>query len=97
MDKNSHDNWKWVRCTLALVMALFFRGVVFPNLGRVVVDHSTVPPTRRIVRGSLDTSVAAGIAGVPLALVLFGTFRRSQVATVGWISLAVLDIFAVLK
>lgn len=71
-----------------------FLGIVLPNMGRVIVDHSTTPPTLHIVRRTRDILKAVGMAAVPLALVFIGTFRRSQLALLGWILLAALDVLS---
>jgi len=67
----------WARCALALLMALLFLGIVLPNLGRVIIDRSTTPPTLHIVERTRDSLIAVGIAAVPLALVLIGKAQSS--------------------
>lgn len=88
---------KGARSILALFMMLLFLGSVIPNLGRVVVDHSTTPPTPHIVGQLAASLTAVGIAAVPFALVVIGTFRRVPVAIPGWIALAVLVLISLIR
>ena len=97
MEQTEHRGWMWGRCALAVFLALMFLGIVLPNTGRVVFDHTTTPPTPHIVGRIRDSLIAVGMAVVPLTLVLIGTFRRSQLAIPGWILLAVLVVIATMK
>lgn len=87
----------WRHCVVAVFVALLFLGIVLPNTGRVVVDHTTTPPTAHIVDRVRDSLIAIGMAVVALALVIIGTFRHSQMAIPGWILLAVLVMIAMMK
>ncbi len=83
MEQTEHRGWMWGRCALAVFLALMFLGIVLPNTGRVVIDHTTTPPTPHIVGRVQGSLIAIVVAAVPLALVCIGTFRRSQLAIPG--------------
>jgi hypothetical protein len=85
------------KCGLAVVVTALFLAITLPNTGRVVLDRTTTPPTPHVVGSLRDTVVLIGIATVPLALVLIGTLRRSQLVIPGWILLAVLVLILFLK
>ena len=97
MKQTEHRGWIWARCALALFLALLFLGIALPDMGRVVIDHSTTPPTTHVVGQLRDSLIAVGVTAVPLTLILVGTFRRSQLATSGWILLGVLVAIAFMK
>lgn len=97
MEQSERKGWMWGRCALAFFLALVFLGIVLPNSGRVVIDQTTTPPTPHIVGRVRDGLLMVGIAVVPLALVIAGIFRRSQMEIPGWILLFVLVVIGFMK
>lgn len=75
---------------MAVLLTTFWVGVVLPNCGHGVVDQTTTPATIHIVGVVRDRVMVITIAAVPLALILVGTLRRSQLAIPGWILLGIL-------
>ncbi|MHB8522255.1 MAG: hypothetical protein ACYDH9_16060 [Limisphaerales bacterium] len=90
MEKTGHKGWMWGRCVLAAFIAVLFLAIVLPNTGRIVFDQTTTPSTLHIVGRVRQSLIMIGIAAVPVALILVGTFRRSRLEIPGWILLAVL-------
>ena len=96
MEQSEHRGWMW-QFGLACFMVLLILGIGLPNTGRVVIDHTTTPPTPHIVGRVRDCLVLIGVAAVPFVLILVGIFRRSWLAIPGWILLAVLLMMAFTK
>jgi hypothetical protein len=91
MEHPNQKGWLWAHCAMALFTALLLLAMVLPNAGRVVVDHTTPPPTPHIVGRLHDSLVLICIAGVPLLLIIMGVFfRRSWLVIPGWILMAAL-------
>ena len=97
MQQIEHRGWLWGKCALAVLLALIFLGIIIPNTGRIVIDHTTTPPTPHVVGRLSGVLLALSFAAVSLGLVLIGTFRRSQVSVVGWILLVLLVVLSLSK
>ena len=97
MEQTKHRGWMWARCALALLLALLSLSIVLPNAGRIVIDHSTTPPTPLVVDRVRDCLIAVGAVAVSLTLICIGTFRRSQLAIPGWILLALQVVTSFMK
>jgi hypothetical protein len=96
MNQTEHRGWMW-QFGLAFFKAFLVLGIGLPNTGRIVIDHTTTPPTTHIVGRSHDSLILIGAVAVPLVLILAGIFRRSWLAVPGWILLAVLLVMAFMK
>ena len=91
MEYPNQKGWLWAHCAVALFVALLLLAMVLPNTGRIVVDHTTMPPTPHIVGRLHGSLVLIGIAAVPLLLIIMGVFfRRSWLVIPGWILMAAL-------
>jgi hypothetical protein len=81
---------------VALLLACFDLAVLVPSLGRIVVDHSTFPPTHSVqdLPQQIAILVAVLLAGV--AGVYFGArhLRFCWLEPIGWIILAFVLIMA---
>jgi uncharacterized membrane protein YidH (DUF202 family) len=87
--ENTTPKIPWIRMAVALLLASFDFAVLIPSLGRVVVDHSTYPPTHSVqdlpqLIAILVAILLAGVAGV-----YFGArhLRVCWLEAVGWIIL----------
>jgi hypothetical protein len=87
METSKHNLWRWVRGGLALFLALAFVGVAHSSAGRVVVDHSTSPPTLHVVGQVTGTLIASVIALFALASIYVGMWKRWSFEIVGWVIL----------
>jgi len=83
----------WGRLSVAVLLSLLFLAMIIPNLGRVVVDHSTTPPTFIIKDRPQQIAMFVGILLVPVACIFFGA-RRFWLEFIGWALLAGLFILA---
>ncbi len=87
MEQNERKGWPWGRSALAILLALMFVAAILPSTGRIVVDQTTTPPTRKIVGQARAGLVLVGIVAVPLACIFFGMRRRPGLEAVGWVFL----------
>jgi hypothetical protein len=78
---------RWGRVAAAAFLSLIFFAVIFPNLGRLDVDHSTIPPTFIIKNRPEQIALWVAILLLPLACILFGG-RRFWLELIGWVLLA---------
>jgi hypothetical protein len=78
---------RWGRVAIAALLSLIFFAVIFPNLGRVVIDHSTTPPTFILKDRLKQITLWVAILLVPLACIVFGG-RRFWLELIGWVLLA---------
>jgi hypothetical protein len=65
----------WLSGGLAVLAALFIMAVMFPNTGKVVVDHSVSPPESRIEAQPALVCQIAVVALLP-AVCIFTLGRR---------------------
>ena len=69
----------------ATLIATLFLAILFPSLGRLVVDKSTTPPTIQVVDLGRSMAFVVAIVGVPLMSIVYGAFSgRSAFYMIGW-------------
>jgi hypothetical protein len=90
MGQSEQKGWHWGRGSLAVLLSILFLGIVLPNTGRVVLDHTTTPPTAHIVGRVRDSFILIGMVTVPLVCILLGMFRWPRIEIIGWVLLVVL-------
>ena len=78
------SKWRWVRAVGATLLALLVFAIVLPSMAKIVMDNSTTPPTRHVEFPPSRVLLLVGVVGVPLALILIGTFVRPSLARIGW-------------
>jgi hypothetical protein len=63
--------------------------IALPSAGRIVVDASTTPPTRRAVWGFWECFTSIAVAAVSLGCIFVSMWRRWDFEIVGWALLVV--------
>lgn len=72
-----------------MFLALILVAIVLPSAGRIIVDASTTPPTRRVVWGFWECFPSIALAGVSLACIFVSMWKRWDFEIVGWVLLVV--------
>jgi hypothetical protein len=83
----------WGRLIAAVLLSFLFLGILIPNTGRIVVDHSTIPPTFLIKDRPQQICGIVAILLIPLACIYFGS-RRFWLEFIGWVFLVGLFVLA---
>jgi len=85
----------WRRGCLAMILALFVMVVALPNAGKVVVDHTTTPPTLHVEGFFTQGAVIVALALFPVLCILFIGRRWLFAEVAGWLVLLLLVAVAV--
>ena len=95
--EKSKSKISWVRIAAAAILAFLFLSILIPNTGRIVVDHSTNPPTYLIKDRPQHIVMLVVILLVPLNCIYFGARRFPILELIGWVLLVGLFIVATQK
>ena len=80
-----------------MILALFVMAVALPNAGKVVVDHTSSPPTPHVERLFTQGAVIVAPALLPVLCILFVGRRWLLAEVAGWLVLLLLVAVAVTK
>jgi len=80
-----------------MLLALFVMAVALPNAGRVVVDHTTSPPTPHVESLFTQGAVIVALALLPVLCILFAGRRWLFAEVAGWVFLLLLVAVAFTK
>jgi hypothetical protein len=97
MGQPHYDGWRWGRGIAAVLLALLVLASTLPSTGRVVIDHTTTPPTPHIVGRLADGLVLCGVAAASLACIVLGIWKRWDFEIVGWTMLVVLLVVSAIR
>jgi hypothetical protein len=80
----------WLRGSFALLLGLFVVAVALPNAGKVVIDHTTSPPTPRVEGLVTMSFIIVALGVLPAACIFFLGRRWIFAEVIGWLLLAYL-------
>ena len=87
--QTNRSRWVWFRVGLAALVTFFVIACFLPDVGHIVVDTMTIPPTSHVVRSARDLLIPVGIAMMPLLLIVVGALWVALLESIGWALLVV--------
>jgi len=87
----------WLRGSVATILAFLVMAVALPNAGRVVVDHTTTPPTPHVEHLFTQGALIVALALLPVLCILFVGLRWLFAELAGWLVLLLLVVVAITK
>ena len=97
--ENAKPKIRWVRLVFAFLLAYLICAILIPNMGKIVIDRSTQPPTLTVTQLPQQIAVLVAIVLVPLNCIYFGlrSSRFRWLEPLGWGVLVILFIISTQK
>jgi hypothetical protein len=87
---------EWARIGLSVLLAYLIFAILIPNMGKIVIDRSTQPPTSHVTQLPQQIAVLSAIVLPALAGIIMGArySRFKWMEPIGWGVLIILFIIS---